>query len=171
MALIGLWHGANWTFLVFGLYWGAVIALYLALQDRAATAEPAPLTERFVAVPAALRSSASIVVMFALVCIGWTLFRAESLGDAWYVLTHAFTAADGRAAVPPELVDTAILWSLIAGLCAAEWVYRHSDDVRRRVEGASWPAIAGRYALVAAIVVSTGASQLGAARPFIYFQF
>ena len=34
MALIGLWHGANWTFLVFGLYWGFVIAVYLAMLER-----------------------------------------------------------------------------------------------------------------------------------------
>ncbi len=33
MALIGLWHGANWTFLVFGLYWGVVIAVYLAMLE------------------------------------------------------------------------------------------------------------------------------------------
>jgi hypothetical protein len=39
------------------------------------------------------------------------------------------------------------------------------------VQGARVPAIAGRYALLAAIIVSAGAAQFGEARPFIYFQF
>ena len=39
MGLIGLWHGANWTFLVFGLYWGVVIAVYLAVSERLAEAD------------------------------------------------------------------------------------------------------------------------------------
>jgi hypothetical protein len=43
--------------------------------------------------------------------------------------------------------------------------------LRPSLEGGRLPAIAGRYALIAAIVVSAGASQLGEARPFIYFQF
>jgi D-alanyl-lipoteichoic acid acyltransferase DltB (MBOAT superfamily) len=32
--LIGLWHGANWTFIAFGLYWGLIIAGYLYIQER-----------------------------------------------------------------------------------------------------------------------------------------
>ena len=71
----------------------------------------------------------------------------------------------------PQVMDRSILWALIAGLCVAEWVYRRSLRIRQSLEGACMPAIAGRYALFAAIVVSTGVSQLDGARPFIYFQF
>ena len=118
-----------------------------------------------------LRDSAAIVLMFALVCVGWVFFRAESIGDAWYVLTHSFAFGGVAGIIGEEVLDAPILWALIGGLCAAEWMYRHFERIRPKLEGGRLPAIAGRYALIAAIIVSTGASQLGEARPFIYFQF
>ncbi len=171
MALIGLWHGANWTFLVFGLYWGVVIALYLAILDRTAGASRGVPLARLAAYLPSARDVAAIAVMFTLVCIGWVLFRAESMGDAWYVLTHAFSVTGAAAVTDPGVVQASILWASIAGLCLAEWIYRHFDRLRPRLEGGQLPAIAGRYALIAAIVVSVGASHLGEPRPFIYFQF
>jgi alginate O-acetyltransferase complex protein AlgI len=171
MALIGLWHGANWTFLVFGLYWGVVIAAYLAILDRTARASPGRRVERFAAFAPQARELGAIALMFTLVCIGWVLFRAESIGDAWYVMTHAFSVGGAADVVGAEIVNVRILWALIAGLCVAEWIYRHFDRIRPRLESGQLPAIAGRYALIAAIVVSVGASQLGEPRPFIYFQF
>ena len=170
MTLIGFWHGANWTFIVFGLYWGLVIALYLALLDRAAGAERGGLVERLAAVAPRARSIAAVALMFILVSIGWVFFRAESIGDAWHVLTHALSFGGAAGVIDAEVVRTPILWALIAGLVLAEWIYRHFDLVRPWLEGGRLPAIAGRYALISAIVVSVGASQLEA-RPFIYFQF
>jgi alginate O-acetyltransferase complex protein AlgI len=170
MALIGLWHGANWTFVVFGLYWGVVIAVYLAILDRSAGAGSG-LADRLTALVPGARDLGAIALMFTLVCVGWVFFRADSIGDAWYVLTHAFSFGGGSAVVSAGVGDAQILWALIVGLFLAEWVYRHSARLRRRLEGAQLPAIAGRYALIAAIIVSVGASQLDEARPFIYFQF
>ncbi len=169
MGLIGVWHGANWTFLVFGLYWGCVIAFYLAMVERASLARP-------VASDAARATSmwhdyAAIAVMFTLVCVGWVFFRANSIGDAWRVLSHAFAFGGARGVPAATAVGTPTLWALIAGLCLAEWVYRHAQAVRPRLVGDRLPAIAGRYALIAAIVVSAGMSQFDQARPFIYFQF
>ena len=171
MALIGLWHGANWTFFVFGLYWGVVIALYLAIVERAADKERGGLVARFGALAPRARDLGSVVLMFTLVCVGWVFFRADSIGDAWHVLRHSLSFSGVSGVVGADVVDATILWALIAGLCAAEWVYRHFDRIRPRLEGSHVPAIAGRYALVAAMLVSAGASQLGEARPFIYFQF
>ena len=89
MALIGIWHGANWTFLVFGLYWGIVIALYLAMVERVSNARPGGFSDRLSGAALTLREYGSVALMFALVCIGWVFFRAESIGDAWHVLAHA----------------------------------------------------------------------------------
>ena len=171
MALIGVWHGANWTFLVFGLYWGALIASYLAIVERASRGASRGSKEWFAAALPGLRDIGSIAAMFALICVGWVLFRAESIGDAWYVLTHAVSSAGAHDVVSAEVLDRAILWALIVGLCIAEWIYREAPRIRRSLVGARLPAIAGRYALFAAIMISTGASQLDGARPFIYFQF
>jgi D-alanyl-lipoteichoic acid acyltransferase DltB (MBOAT superfamily) len=171
MALIGIWHGANWTFLVFGLYWGVVIAAYLAIQERISNAQPGSFVDRLAVARSPVLNFASVGFMFVIVCVGWVYFRADSMSDAWYVLTHVFSSRGAAEVMRPEIVATATLWLLIAGLCAAEWFYRHYDGVRQRLGGRQLPAIAGRYALLAAIMVSSGASQLGGARPFIYFQF
>jgi D-alanyl-lipoteichoic acid acyltransferase DltB (MBOAT superfamily) len=171
MTLIGFWHGANWTFIVFGLYWGVVIALYLALLDRVAGAERGGAVDRLASVAPRARSLGAVALMFTLVCIGWVFFRADSIADAWHVLTHALSFGGAPGVIGEEVVGAPILWSLIVGLLLAEWTYRHFDLLRPSLEGGRLPAIAGRYALIAAIVVSAGASQLGEARPFIYFQF
>ena len=76
-----------------------------------------------------------------------------------------------RVVMGAGVVDAPILWALIVGLFLAEWLYRHSARLRPTLEGGRLPAVAGRYALIAAIIVSVGASQLDEARPFIYFQF
>jgi D-alanyl-lipoteichoic acid acyltransferase DltB (MBOAT superfamily) len=163
MALIGLWHGANWTFLVFGLYWGLLIALYLALLERVPQKGG-----RLAALGPRVRELGAIALMFTFVCVGWVFFRAESIGDAWYVLTRALSFREGTSV---DVVDAPVLWALIIGLTLAEWLYRHSERVRLGLAGGQIPAIAGRYALLTAIVVSAGTAQLGVARPFIYFQF
>jgi len=168
MALIGLWHGANWTFIVFGLYWGVVIAAYLAILDRTAGTARGGFAQR---ISPRARELASVALMFVLVCVGWVFFRADSIGDAWHLLTHAWSSAGLSGVGGVGIVDARILWALIGGLTVAEWMYRHFARLGHELESGRVPAIAGRYALVAAIVVSIGATQLGEARPFIYFQF
>ena len=95
MALIGLWHGANWTFLV--------VRPLLGRRDRDVSRGSGPYRGRDTwrshrsACARSCRArgiSAAIAVMFTLVCIGWVFFRAESIGDAWYVLTHVFSFSE-----------------------------------------------------------------------------
>jgi alginate O-acetyltransferase complex protein AlgI len=170
MTLIGIWHGANWTFLIFGLYWGVAIALYLAIQEwRTTRYVPKPPSHS--TVRAALGGALSVVGMFALVCVGWIFFRAASIADAGYVLTHLVSVEGMSTLGRPELLDVAILWGMIVSLIAAEWLYRHAALVRESVSGARLPAVVGRYALIVAILISASIGNDDAARPFIYFQF
>jgi hypothetical protein len=69
MVLGGLWHGANWTFLFWGLYHGLLLWVYRALGWEA---PPRSVAER----------AWKIVLMFHLVCFGWLLFRANSMDQA-----------------------------------------------------------------------------------------
>ena len=171
MSLIGIWHGANWTFLAFGVYWGGVIAVYLALQERTSGAPPGGFVDRWSRTAAPWRDFGSIVLMFLVVCVGWVCFRAESITEAWYVLTHFLSSEGVPDVARPDVIGTPILWALVIGLCVAEWVYRNAPSVSVVVEGGRLPAVAGRYALLAAMLVASGASNLDVARPFIYFQF
>jgi len=80
----GLWHGANWTYVV----WGLLNGFYL-LSGRA-TANWRTRTFESVGLPAGnpVRSAISVVTTFGLVCVGWVFFRARTLPDAAYILTH-----------------------------------------------------------------------------------
>ena len=169
MGLIGLWHGANWTFLVFGLYWGVVIAGYLALSERRAAADDAGWLNRLAA--ARWLAPLSVVAMFAIVCIGWILFRATSLGQVWTVLT-GMVSADGIAGVERVgVLQARYLWLLVGGLYLAEFLYRNTQQLAATVMGGEVRRLVLRHALFGATVLSYVVAQNGLAQPFIYFQF
>jgi alginate O-acetyltransferase complex protein AlgI len=108
--------------------------------------------------------------MFVLVCIGWVLFRAESLTDAWHVLGHLWPA--GAADLPrPELAPLPVLWALVAGLWAAEWSARRWPAIEAAVADRALPRLATRYLMLVAILFTYVVMQGAVEQPFIYFQF
>ncbi|MEJ8801761.1 MBOAT family O-acyltransferase [Pontibacter sp. H249] len=83
----GFWHGANWTFIV----WGALHGFYqifgfITADNRNAVIKNSDLT-RF----PALYKAVQVGTTFALVCFAWIFFRANSITDAWYIITHMFS--------------------------------------------------------------------------------
>lgn len=74
-SILGLWHGANWTFILFGLYYGILISLYYIMRKH------------WNKIPLFLQ----IITTFVLVNIGWVFFRANNVSDIIYILTHLFT--------------------------------------------------------------------------------
>lgn len=169
MGLIGLWHGANWTFLVFGLYWGVVIAGYLAISERLAEADEGNWFNRQAG--ARWLIPVSVVTMFAVVCLGWILFRATSMAQFWVILTGMFSA-DGIAGVERVgVLHARYLWLLIGGLYLAELLYRNTQQLASTLMGGEVQRLVLRHALFGAVVLSYVAAQNGLAQPFIYFQF
>src|SRR4051812_20491918 len=71
MVLGGLWHGAAWTFVLWGVYHGALLIAYRNAERLAAV-------RRWVTAPSPLASLTSWAVMFHLTCLGWLIFRARS---------------------------------------------------------------------------------------------
>lgn len=82
MLLSGLWHGAAWTFVLWGLYHGLLLVGYrlISRKDRSLTQRDSnlPLGSFLV----------RVVVMFHLVCLGWLLFRAESIAQVGVMLSR-----------------------------------------------------------------------------------
>jgi alginate O-acetyltransferase complex protein AlgI len=82
--LSGLWHGANWTYVVWGLLNGCYLVCGVITRPfRDKLSGRLGLGER-----SWMRSVAAIVITFILTGIGWVIFRANSVSDAWYILTH-----------------------------------------------------------------------------------
>lgn len=87
LLLSGLWHGASWTFLI----WGILNGLYLIFGNITKTLRSRMVDllriSRFTSFHRWLRIGAT----FTLVCFGWIFFRAKNLDDASYIITHLFS--------------------------------------------------------------------------------
>jgi D-alanyl-lipoteichoic acid acyltransferase DltB (MBOAT superfamily) len=98
MLLGGLWHGANWTFIAWGAFHGLLLCGY-RLFERNPSGPPPKIS----VVARILKT----VLMFHFTCIGWLLFRATTLGQAWEMLGRMLT----------NLQMTSFAWG-IAGMIA-----------------------------------------------------
>ena len=156
----GLWHGANWTFVVWGAYHGAlVVAEYatVAWQRRLYAACGLEGSDR-------LRHALQVVVTFVLVNVGWVCFRAPTLGAAWSVLGGIVSGRAGlRAFTAPEV---AAGLALVAALELGQSLMG-PDPREISVPGHSvlrW----GFYLLLGLALLNLGVEKTV---PFIYFEF
>ena len=153
MLLGGLWHGASWTFVAWGLYHGLILCGYrfAGVRDSDRSSEP-------------VRWAIQVFVMFHLTCIGWLLFRADNFGavaNALDVLVNqwSFTAAAGTGL---------LVIAFYAGiLFAVEWL---TDGEKRlpRLFRAPWP-VQGAWYLYLVLMIAIFYSR--ESYEFIYFQF
>ncbi len=155
----GLWHGANWTFVV----WGAINGLYfvpLLLGWRIVTYKRDVAAGRLLPRP---REALAMLVTFAAVVVAFVVFRADSLPQAAAYLRGMFAGPwTGR-----ELGPYLPLLLVCAGLWSVEWLQRkraHALDVSRLPVGWRWSLY------VAGILTFLIFGNFGA-RDFIYFQF
>jgi len=94
----GLWHGANWTYVIWGLLNGFYLLLGSAtsnLRSRAFRAVGLPDTS-------AVRKLIGVAGTFGFTLLAWVLFRAKTLDDAGYILTHFCTNWDFAAVKTPQ---------------------------------------------------------------------
>jgi alginate O-acetyltransferase complex protein AlgI len=153
MLLGGLWHGAAWTFVIWGGLHGALLALERA-RDK---------TALYSRLPRPVRVGAT----FILVSIGWVFFRADDLGEALRYLQSmlGLSAVEPSRAVlagvmyQPYLAGTVAVAALVTWSCPQTW------DWTRRLT-------APRAGLVvAALVTALALLSTQAYNPFIYFIF
>ncbi len=82
MLLGGLWHGAAWNFVLWGLFHGIILVLYRIMDRHPEHASPWNSSYSRV------RILAKMSLMFVLTLIGWVIFRADSAQQIWYFLSH-----------------------------------------------------------------------------------
>lgn len=160
MLLCGLWHGAGWTYVVWGGLHGVFLWLERAffLGKTAATSRRRPAGWKGRA-----REGAASALVFLLVTLAWVVFRSGSLGEAGTYLTRMFAAA-GWVVQKKLLV---VLAAAAAGALVVELAaWRRGDEWAFRAAG-RWRGLAWAAAVVYVIVFGS----LGGQVPFIYFQF
>ncbi|HYC55815.1 MAG TPA: MBOAT family O-acyltransferase [Candidatus Binatia bacterium] len=145
----GLWHGASWTFLLWGLYNGVLLVAY-RLMRRAG----------WFAGDHVGYTIAGYLSMPILIGSSYVFFRSQTVSDAFLILGRIVTMAPGKYEVHPA-------WGLaILGLYGLHWLnyLYYTEPVLRRV---GWPQ---RTALVTAGIALL-VLLAGSGKPFYYFQF
>jgi len=161
MLLGGLWHGAAWTFVV----WGGLHGIYLAaerwIRERYGDARlgGARVADRW-----GFRIGMALLT-YGLVNLTWVYFRAPDFGTAWRLTRSMLGLSTGGALVlPTDYVVRVVL--VTVGMLVVHWTMRS----RRLEEVASrtpWWVLGGAWAAMAfAIVITQGGGDA-----FIYFQF
>lgn len=161
MLLGGLWHGAAWTFVLWGALHGAglVIERLVLATKLAETVAQRPAISLVVRV-------LSTVATFHVVCVGWVLFRAESVRDAWVMLSRI--ASRVSVASDPRRT-TGWLCAVIAASLALQFVPATlAPAIAQRCARVS-PVVLGM--LVATCFVLADVLSPPGLPPFIYFQF
>ncbi len=154
--LTGLWHGASWNFAVWGLYHGAFLMAesYGALKPN-----------RW---PKALRHIYTVIA----VTVGFVIFRAETLGQAWLIISKMFGGWTFDAALGAQLS------LLLSPLCSAALIasvfacmpYASSIASRYTVNRPRF-GYAVYLAAFALFVVCIACLSTASYNPFIYFRF
>ena len=88
--LSGMWHGANWTFLI----WGGLHGSYLIISILTQTLRQKVSSFFFPKENSVFKKIFKVLVTFHLVLFGWIFFRANSLSDALYILKKIFFSFD-----------------------------------------------------------------------------
>jgi alginate O-acetyltransferase complex protein AlgI len=156
----GLWHGANWTFIV----WGALNAIYflpLLLtnnnRNNLETVAQGKLFPNF-------KELSFMFLTFGLTVFAWIFFRAENVGHAFSYISEIFS---GSLFTIPEIIPR-ILILIIVFFVLIEWHGREEQYAIQKL-GIKWNCPL-RYAMYYAIIIALFWFG-GREQQFIYFQF
>lgn len=156
----GLWHGANWTFIV----WGALHGLYYLLEYVLK-----PATDRVRSVLGErIAGALGILATFHLVLISWVFFRAASLSEAGLILSRMATDWSGILYKGSSQLTTALSLALIALLVIVQMLQK-SGKVSLYFSKTAWP-VPVRWACYLFLFFSVMVLGMSS-NAFIYFQF
>ncbi len=150
----GLWHGANWTFICWGAYHALLFLPYMILGRTKGDSSLDKLT---------FKKAAGILTTFCLVVIGWVIFRANTITEAYdYILSMFTNGMAGKNMVPISAYKYIVL------LLVIEWLSRKQEQPFSLVQAIRLPVVRfAIYFLAVVFILIFAAPSQG----FIYFQF
>lgn len=162
--LSGFWHGANWTFIAWGVYHAILfLPLILTGKNRKYTNQVAEGR-----IFPTLKEAGQMLLTFFLVVVGWIIFRAESIGQAWGVVCGIF---DKSLLTVPWLMNRYFYLPLFINLMLLimfEWINRNRSHA---LELSSLNNQAIKYLIYIVIITLIILFTPPTPSPFIYFQF
>lgn len=160
----GFWHGANWTFIV----WGALNAVYfLPLLIAQKNRKNLNIVSEHRLVPTS-REFISMISTFSLTILAWIFFRAESLSHAFAYLGGIFSLSVFEPPILLQEFNIYLILGLIMFMITIEWIDRGAEFAMQKLPDRLniFPRYVVYYALCLSILWFSGKEQ-----EFIYFQF
>ena len=166
----GLWHGASWTFVL----WGVLHGLYQIVGGLTKKARMALYDKMKIKTDSALFRFGQRAVTFALVCFAWIFFRANSTADLWVLIGRLFTAWDAEAITSTlssmgitvtsalVMVLSVLVMSMLDTMCGDEYLSDRGTVSRQYTLAMVTVAVTAAWCLLLSV---------GGASAFIYFQF
>jgi alginate O-acetyltransferase complex protein AlgI len=153
--LCGLWHGAAWTFVAWGMYHGILLVIERIMKQRAHF-QP----QGFV----------GVAVTFVLVAFGWVFFRSDSIADAFHFMGAMLGIGAHGLPATPYLSDILTASTAFYLVVAAVLGFLPAGFGQRFADGARFALAKGGFAIVALLLSIAYVSET-TFRPFIYFRF
>ncbi len=150
--LTGLWHGASWNFVAWGLYYGILLILEKYVFGKYIAKAPAWVQHVY----------AMVIVM-----VGWVFFSIESISDAGGYLADMFFLG-GEPVINSEfiyLLRTNLLMVLIAAVCAGPRPYKKFMELINRIPALGMVLLFGLFIITIAFLIFSSYN------PFLYFRF
>lgn len=180
----GLWHGANYTYLLWGGLHGFYQIAENALEELARSAgkrEGKALAEgeasagksgRYSGIRERAHGAFQTVVTFLLVSFAWIFFRADSVGDAFYFVTHLFSNLSVANVLPEmrmSVADLVMISVFVAALAVYDAASLRKDPLREIDRLPAW----GRWGLYLGVTLAVASIKAynGAGQEFIYSKF
>jgi alginate O-acetyltransferase complex protein AlgI len=164
--LSGLWHGANWTYII----WGALNGFYLVFAlisekarfslSRLLKLDKVPIINKMI----------KVFITFNLICFSWIFFRSKSIHDALFIVKHIFT--DIRLKLTFSWVGISrydlLICTLLIGFLLIVQLLQRKGSLSSSLEG---KPILIRWGLYYAAITAIILLGVFTATSFIYFQF
>ncbi len=163
--LMGLWHGASWTFVIFGLIHGVMLVLE-TITEKARTSL---YDYTGISKSATLKNTLGLLFTFSLVTVSLYFFRANSLADSLLLLKNSLDFSTMSEAIAYILKSNEVLFGIlmVIGLLIIE----HMHSKRNIIEAIASKPIMVRWSLYSGFVFFVLLFGVLHENKFIYFQF
>ncbi len=151
--LTGLWHGASWNFVLWGIYFGVLLIIEKFLLAKLLNKLPAFINH--------------IYALFFIVC-GWVIFDFTDMSQMGSFVVRLFTVNYGFLGAEAQYNIVAYLALLLIGIGASLPVWK---NLYIKTQNKKWSIALQCAAVTAVLVLSTAALVSSSYNPFLYFRF